>query len=73
MPSLQRFHERCTREKGPAPTPTRAPTRDRTAPYRYLARQPRLPRLRMHRPPYFAAVVVAAVFVFLAYLVFAGT
>lgn len=70
MPSLQRFHERRTREKAPAPTPVR----DRWARTdRYLARQPRLPRLRMRRPPYFAAVVVAAVFVFLAYLVFAGT
>ena len=40
--------------------------------YRELGRQPRLLDLSVRRPPYLEAAVTAAVFIFLAYLVFGG-
>jgi hypothetical protein len=65
-------------EERQRPESTRSPTRvaqDRmlsSRTYRYLGRPPRLQGLPMPRPPYFAAAVTAAVFIFLAYLILGG-
>jgi hypothetical protein len=40
--------------------------------YRYLGRRSKLQGRPAPRPPYLAAVVVAAVFIFLSYLVLGG-
>jgi hypothetical protein len=40
--------------------------------YRYLGRQQKLAELSVRRPPYLEAVVTAAAFIFLFYLVLGG-
>ena len=72
MPRLQLTVERRTHEVGRAkshlPEGRMLPARS----YREFGRRPKLPDLPVRRPPYIAAAVTAAVFLFLLYLVLGG-